>query len=380
MSTPAELRSLVTRAGALRPVDAVAAAEMGHHRARLVAEIDRQIFARPDLAGLRLRTPRELLENNHRNHVALIHNVAALNAFELLARSLPWVYATYEARGLTPAYFLAVVEAGRVALRTALSPQACAEIEPLYDLILQAHPLTLELSKGPAAVLGGHPGPLAEPAERVLQLLLQGKQRELLCWVGEQAADTPGLTKLYLDVITPVMERVGALWQQGRLSVADEHLATSLVGLAMAQIYARLPPTEVVPGKVAVVACGPGETHELAGRMFAALLEARGWDVSYLGAGVPPAELLTHLERRKPLLLALSVTMAFNLGATADVLHELRGEPAWERLRVLLGGRGLDPEPALAHRMGADGWADSLVAGVEWSEQWWREREAEEAG
>lgn len=377
METPYDINTLVALARRIPPIDRAAAGELGRHRVELVAAIDRKIFTRQDLAGLRVHTRRDLLENKHRNHVELVHNVAALNAFELLARTLPWSYATYESHGLTSAYFLAVVEAGREAMRDALSPATFAQLQPLHAFIVDAHAAVEELSRGPAAVLGRAPAPLDGRQAQVLALLLDGDHRGLARVVRAQAPDADGLLRFYLDVLPSVMEELGALWQRGRISVADEHLATSLASRVIAQLYASLPEREPVPGKVAVVACAPGETHELAGRMLTDLLEAGGWDVSFIGAGVPAAELLHYVGRRKPFLLCLSVTMPLNLQAAAELTHELRGEPDWERLRVLLGGRAFALEPALAHRMGADGWADSVAAGVHWAESWWEARDEE---
>jgi methanogenic corrinoid protein MtbC1 len=46
-----------------------------------------------------------------------------------------------------------------------------------------------------------------------------------------------GVAGLYQRVIAPAMWRIGDLWEQGAISVADEHLATALTHQTMAGIY-----------------------------------------------------------------------------------------------------------------------------------------------
>jgi methanogenic corrinoid protein MtbC1 len=56
--------------------------------------------------------------------------------------------------------------------------------------------------------------------------------------VARQAlAEGMGVAGLYQRVIAPAMWRIGDLWEQGAISVADEHLATALTHQAMAGIY-----------------------------------------------------------------------------------------------------------------------------------------------
>jgi methanogenic corrinoid protein MtbC1 len=78
------------------------------------------------------------------------------------------------------------------------------------------------------------------------------------------------------------------------------------------------------------VACVEGELHDFPARLVADALDLAGFDVRYLGASVPTASLLSMLEREQPDLIALSVTMAFNMPA----LHS-----AVARIRTALGGK-----------------------------------------
>ena len=85
-------------------------------------------------------------------------------------------------------------------------------------------------------------------------------------------------------MLAPALIEVGVRWEAGDVTVAQEHLATSTVRAAMQRLLADA--RADVRG-VAVLACAPGEQHEIGLLMLAVLLRADGWQVAYLGADTP---------------------------------------------------------------------------------------------
>ena len=107
---------------------------------------------------------------------------------------------------------------------------------------------------------------------------------------GAADAGTP-VQRLYLEVLQPVLHEVGRLWEQARIGVAHEHLATQITQSVLARLSARLAPAGAGHGRRAIVSCSPGELHVVGGRMVADFLEADGWSVLSLGADTPPKDL-----------------------------------------------------------------------------------------
>ena len=156
-------------------------------------------------------------------------------------------------------------------------------------------------------------------------------------WLVERAVDGgTDVRDLYLGVLAPALEEVGERWASGELTVAHEHYATAVTGglLGMLAPRIRVPPTS---GRLAVVACTPGELHALGAHMVADFLEAEGWEVLALGAATPAADLAALVDDERPDLVALSTSVAHNLDAAADTLRHLRelAEPPF----VAVGGR-----------------------------------------
>jgi methanogenic corrinoid protein MtbC1 len=182
---------------------------------------------------------------------------------------------------------------------------------------------------------------------------LAGDRREALRVVVDQGlARGVAVPALYLEVVQAAQYRIGELWQQNRISVAQEHVATAISQLALAELYRALP-CEPRHGRRALVACVGGERHELGTRTTADFFEMGGFDVRYLGADVPTDSLVAMLREDPPDLLVLSVTMSFHLDALREAVARAR-ETVGDRLRLAVGGQAFGWAPGLAERLGAD--------------------------
>ena len=142
---------------------------------------------------------------------------------------------------------------------------------------------------------------------------------------------------LYERVIAPAMWRIGTLWEQGAISVADEHLATALTHQVMAGIYGPSLGHKLMPGRV-LLAAVEGEQHALGLRMAADVIELAGFETIYLGADVPTADLLQVVTARAPDLVALAATMPASSTALDRAIAGIQG--ADPGLSVLFGGQG----------------------------------------
>jgi methanogenic corrinoid protein MtbC1 len=177
------------------------------------------------------------------------------------------------------------------------------------------------------------------------------------------AGGTPAST-LYLGVIAPAMHEVGRLWETAQLSVAQEHLATQITQAVIVNLALHLHGGEPVGlGRVAVVACSPGETHALGAQMVADFLEAQGWTPMTLGADTPAHELVELVRAREAALVALSTALPGHLLSVTRTLQLLRRLP--DRPFLAVGGRAYGGDRALARAVGADAFADDPQALLE---------------
>jgi MerR family transcriptional regulator, light-induced transcriptional regulator len=137
-------------------------------------------------------------------------------------------------------------------------------------------------------------------------------------------------------VLAPVLELVGDGWAAHELSVAQEHLVS---GAVRARLDSLLADARGDVRGVAVLACVPGERHELGLLMLGTLLRADGWQVAYVGADSPLRDALELAERLDAGAVCLSATMREHLASLKSV--ELPAD-----VTLTLGGAAASPTAA----------------------------------
>jgi MerR family transcriptional regulator, light-induced transcriptional regulator len=135
------------------------------------------------------------------------------------------------------------------------------------------------------------------------------------------------------DVVLPLLHELGAGWERGEISVAQEHFASNLLRgrlLGLARGWDR------GSGLRAVLACPPGERHDLGLVIFGLSLRELGWRITFLGADTPLDTIVETVERLEPEALVLAVTDSARLEGVADTVSRLRdaGTDVW------VGGAG----------------------------------------
>jgi DNA-binding transcriptional MerR regulator len=140
------------------------------------------------------------------------------------------------------------------------------------------------------------------------------------------------------EVILPYLHRLGDRWAAGEVSVAQEHFASNLLrgrllGLAQGWGQGR--------GPSAILACVPGEHHELGLLAFGVALHRRGWRITYLGTD-SPIEAVADLSRS--LLPTLVVLLSINPQGFLD--HAPTIKQLAEQAPVMIAGTGATPQAA----------------------------------
>lgn len=139
----------------------------------------------------------------------------------------------------------------------------------------------------------------------------------------EAITEMPAVTMLD-DVLAPAMHSIGALWRTGEISIADEHLATTICDRLLAEISATLQTARAKSRATVLLVTPEPEQHTLGLLMAAAVLYGAGYDTLMLGAGIPEAALEGTLRRHRPAVVALSSSLPrpAALAATAILIHE----------------------------------------------------------
>ena len=97
--------------------------------------------------------------------------------------------------------------------------------------------------------------------------------------------------------------------------VWEEHFATAMVRTIVESLFLDVREKAAAGprlGKVAVLACPPGEYHDLGLRMLTDRMQLHGWDAYFLGADTPVDEIVSAAQTFKADLVALSAATHYN--------------------------------------------------------------------
>ncbi|OAI40027.1 hypothetical protein AYO38_06625 [bacterium SCGC AG-212-C10] len=179
------------------------------------------------------------------------------------------------------------------------------------------------------------------PYAPLLAALLEfDEERALAAW--QAVAKGRDIVALLDRIVSPLMIAVGEGWHRGEVSVAQEHFASEFVRSRLEAIGQQVCPSPA--SKAVVVACLPGEDHDLAPLMLATVLRLTGLRSIFLGRNVPIDDLAYAVEDTGAGIVALHATTG-EAGALltdcAKRLNNTRTRPA-----IVYGGQYFDENAA----------------------------------
>ena len=203
-----------------------------------------------------------------------------------------------------------------------------------------------------ALVLERSAGPGLDGARERLIAAAHSYDEATLHAVLDEALAGLSLETVLRELLLPVLREIGSEWERGELEIGQEHFATNVVRerlLGLARLWGR------GGGPLAVLACAPGERHDIGLIAFGLVLRSHGWRILFLGADTPVATLRGVVETTEPRLVVVASMDSALLEAHASELRRLgRAAP------LMLSGAGASE--AVCARLRVDRLDGDLVA------------------
>ncbi len=359
----------------LNKVSFAAAIEYERNIPNMIEEINDRMIKLNDEFALIGENPISVMFDNHENHAKFIANVLKLNDFEMLERTLTWAVESYSARGFKPEYFLFLLNNLIDIINKQIEPNYSSDIIKVYEYIIDEVKRTEKGKK--RKIYGEYPfdDNWLDLKKEFTRILLDAKFAEAVKFTKEIVHDRESLEEFYLKVITYSMYEIGDMWQDGRITVAQEHLATSIVMRVMATVYIDFILIDYNKGK-AIVSAASNEYHEVGARVVSDMLELDGWDVKYIGANIPNDEMINCIKEEKPVFVGISVAMTFNLDNVRDLIEKIRADEEIKDTKVFLGGLAFK-FGSIELDIGADAIGRDIDDTIKVSREWWRKANAE---
>lgn len=178
-----------------------------------------------------------------------------------------------------------------------------------------------------------------EKAIELSQLLLEGDQDASWELIADESKASKDSLYIYENLITPAMRHIGHLWETNKITVADEHLATSTCDYILAQYSWQKGKEQPITtiGKKAMFLCVEQEQHYLGLKMASQLFSEYGWETKFHGPNLPLEYVKKAAEEWKPHAICLSFSILYHAEQLRPYIKELEELP--NHPVVIIGGR-----------------------------------------
>jgi methanogenic corrinoid protein MtbC1 len=184
-----------------------------------------------------------------------------------------------------------------------------------------------------------------------LSAILGGQRHAALKVINEALRDGHSHVDIYVEVFAESLHRVGELWEMNKITVAQEHIATSITQYAIATVYPSLVPAAIHRGNM-VVSGVSGELHQIGANLVADSMEANGWAVRFLGTNLPHSSVLSTVKEISADVLCISTTLVANLPSVVELVRAVRSKLGERAPKIVLGGAAYRLAPQFASEIG----------------------------
>ena len=156
--------------------------------------------------------------------------------------------------------------------------------------------------------------------------------------IYELFVDRSNIEQFYEKILNPIMEKVGDMWADGRLSIATEHIASNTTQSLIKIISENHKRTTLDKGKV-IITTPVGEEHCLSCNMIESFLLSKGFTTFNLSPSTPANSLVEFIKSIHPTAVLISITLDDNIKAGQRLATKIHEE--YKNLPVYVGGQAL---------------------------------------
>ncbi len=196
--------------------------------------------------------------------------------------------------------------------------------------------------------------------ERYMSPLLEGRRTECRDVLNMVLAEGVEPMQVYRNMLWPALEQVAELYREDRINMASEHMATRISRALADQLQSHLPMKER-NGKRILIACADGEPEELGAQMCSDMFEAEGWDVFFVGGGVPNDEILGLVGQLRPEILLVFGTQPTGVPGVRKLIDLIRDVGSNPTMNFMIAGGVFNRADGLWEEVNADLFAATAV-------------------
>ena len=170
--------------------------------------------------------------------------------------------------------------------------------------------------------------------QNTLKFLLSG-DLDGLQLVFKNFSKTGTIPEFYEKILRPAMYDIGDLWRDGKLDVGSEHVASNVVTRLIESMNTKLKSKSKT--KTVLICTPDGEYHVIPCLMIETYLTLRGYNVINLSPSVPTKSLINHVDKEKPDLVLVSITLDEHMKSGMQLIENIKKL----KIPIIVGGQAL---------------------------------------
>lgn len=189
--------------------------------------------------------------------------------------------------------------------------------------------------------------------------LIAGREEESANILINAYLNNKPLEHIFDQMIAPAMARIGELWVEGEVTVAQEHLATRTI-LSVLHRLRSLVPVNDSNDKIAMCCTIEGDMHEVSTYFVQMIFENQGFEVINFGANMPIYSLCEEITGHSAKIICISASIINDLERLSRDFADFNEKLCLSDVKIILGGRAFD-NPHIRKRFPANFYADNFT-------------------
>ena len=148
--------------------------------------------------------------------------------------------------------------------------------------------------------------------------------------------------RIYDELILNVLNRIGDLWLNNKLSIADEHIMTETIRNVMYRIHSEISKNNVKRPKKVICMTLTNDEHEIPLVMIQSILDEINIPTTNLGPNIPVPEIESKIQVVNPTHLIISSNYVLDTDTFNSEITQLLQICHKNDIQILIGGSGND--------------------------------------
>ena len=157
--------------------------------------------------------------------------------------------------------------------------------------------------------------------------------------IYELFVNKSSIEDFYEKILNPIMQEIGSMWADGRISIATEHVSSNTAQSLIKIISENHKRSTLDKGRV-IITTPVGEEHCLSCNMIESFLLSKGFTIFNLSPSTPANSLIEFVRSIHPTAILISITLADNIKAGQRLATKIHNQ--YRKLPVYVGGQALN--------------------------------------